>query len=278
MSKSPRRHRDDRFSESPSPGGLAYAGQQLAVRSFRNPPPSPPGLMALLGLACSSLSVSNSSTASTTTANAVATVIYTHSLEPHVAVVWSACGTSSASSLPPARSPSPSSRCCRRAHPPGRQGRWLRYGLLPPHRRHHLEPQHLVVRPARIQFPHPHRLHHRVGIANQLMNPHTGTSGVDWEQARRRLQSSADFSAGWIRLRRDPPAHPQTLRQKQGSVRVAERHRAAALSGFARSSSSPVPASASVTVPTTARRAWAHHAHSSSAPSPPPTPSTTPSF
>ena len=47
------------------------------------------------------------------TANAVATVIYTHSLDPHMAVMWSGCGTSSAWCSRRARWPSASSRCCR---------------------------------------------------------------------------------------------------------------------------------------------------------------------
>ena len=47
------------------------------------------------------------------TANAVATVIYTHSLPPQFAVVWSGCSTSWACWSPAARWPSASSRCCR---------------------------------------------------------------------------------------------------------------------------------------------------------------------
>ena len=48
------------------------------------------------------------------TANAVATVIYTHSLPPHVAVVWSGvCQLPRRAGRPAARSRSASSRCCR---------------------------------------------------------------------------------------------------------------------------------------------------------------------
>ena len=47
------------------------------------------------------------------TANAVATVIYTHSLPPNVAVVWSGLFNLSACWCPRAPSPSASSRCCR---------------------------------------------------------------------------------------------------------------------------------------------------------------------
>jgi inorganic phosphate transporter, PiT family len=47
------------------------------------------------------------------TSNAVATVIYTHSMVPNVAVVWSGSSTSSAFSLRVVWSPLASSRCCR---------------------------------------------------------------------------------------------------------------------------------------------------------------------
>ena len=46
------------------------------------------------------------------TANAVATVIYTHSLTPQIAVVWSDCSIFSACRPRLAPSPSGSSRCC----------------------------------------------------------------------------------------------------------------------------------------------------------------------
>ena len=47
------------------------------------------------------------------TANAVATVIYTHSLEPNIAVVWSGlCNLCRRSRLLRARWPSRSSPCC----------------------------------------------------------------------------------------------------------------------------------------------------------------------
>ena len=48
------------------------------------------------------------------TANAVATVIYTHSLPAHVAVVWSGiCNFLGRADLDRRWSPSASSRCCR---------------------------------------------------------------------------------------------------------------------------------------------------------------------
>ena len=47
------------------------------------------------------------------TANAVATVIYTHSLPPHFAVLWSGFFNFAAYWCPAAPWPSASSRCCR---------------------------------------------------------------------------------------------------------------------------------------------------------------------
>jgi PiT family inorganic phosphate transporter len=118
------------------------------------------------------------------TANAVATVIYTHSLEPHIAVVWSGVwnfiGVLSSSGL-------------------------VAFGIIS------LLPVELILQvgsgagfsmvfallTAAIlwnlgtwYFGLPASSSHTmvgsiigVGIANQLMSPHTGTSGVDWGQA-----------------------------------------------------------------------------------------------
>jgi hypothetical protein len=67
------------------------------------------------------------------TANAVATVIYTHSLEPNIAVVWSGM--------------------CNLAGVLTSTGTVAFTGIT-------LESQHLVVRPARLEFAHYGRLHH----------------------------------------------------------------------------------------------------------------------
>ena len=98
------------------------------------------------------------------TANAVATVIYTHSLEPHVAVVWSGFWNFLGVMV--------SVRCGRVHHrlaaargidfAGGQQGR-IRHGLRAARRRDHLESGNLVVRAARLQFPHADRFGHRRG-------------------------------------------------------------------------------------------------------------------
>ena len=109
------------------------------------------------------------------------------------------------------------------------------------------------------------------------MNPHGGTSGVDWDQAGGvfkvlLISPLVGFGLAAILLLL-LKALCQESRPLSGSRKAPSRRP----SGFARSSSSPAPASASVTAPTTAKKAWASSCSSSSAPSPPPTRSTTPS-
>jgi inorganic phosphate transporter, PiT family len=118
------------------------------------------------------------------TANAVATVIYTHSLEPHIAVVWSGfwnfLGVLASSGLVAFAIVSPTAR---RTDSAGRQLGRIRHGLRLAGRRHHLEPGHLVVRPARVQFAHADRFRHRSRHRQPAHVGKTGTSGVDWGQA-----------------------------------------------------------------------------------------------
>ena len=136
------------------------------------------------------------------TANAVATVIYTHSLEPHIAVVWS--------------------------------GMWNLIGVLTSsgavaYTILTLLPVELVLQVGKgagfamvfslllaaiiwnlstwwlgLPASSSHTLIGSiigVGLANQLMSPKTGTSGVDWAQASECLQSAADFAGGRFCLR-----------------------------------------------------------------------------
>ena len=96
------------------------------------------------------------------TANAVATVIYTHSMKPQIAVVWSGCFnllgvlTSSGAvafgivSLLPVELISA-----------GRLERRLRDGVRVADLGHHLEPRHMVARLARVEFAHDGRLDSR---------------------------------------------------------------------------------------------------------------------
>ena len=96
------------------------------------------------------------------TANAVATVIYTRSLPANIAVVWSGLCNLTGVLLSSGRG-----RLRHRlaaaggTDPAGRLQRRLRHGVRAADRGHHLEPRHLVVRPAGLLLAHPDRLDHR---------------------------------------------------------------------------------------------------------------------
>jgi len=118
------------------------------------------------------------------TANAVATVIYTHSLEPHIAVVWSGLWnlvgvlTSSGAVAFTILSLLPVELILQ-------VGKGAGFAMV-----FSLLIAAIIWNLSTWWFGLPASSSHTligsiigVGIANQLMNPHTGTSGVDWEQA-----------------------------------------------------------------------------------------------
>ena len=118
------------------------------------------------------------------TANAVATVIYTHSLEPHVAVVWSGMWnligvlTSSGAVAFTILSLLPVELVLQ-------VGKGAGFAMV-----FSLLIAAIIWNLATWWLGLPASSSHTligsiigVGIANQLMNPHTGTSGVDWGQA-----------------------------------------------------------------------------------------------
>src|SRR5271166_3988248 len=118
------------------------------------------------------------------TANAVATVIYTHSLEPHVAVVWSGLWnligvlTSSGAVAFAVVSLLPVELILQVSSGAGFA---MVFALLI---------AAIIWNLSTWAFGLPASSSHTmvgsiigVGIANQLMSVHTGTSGVDWEQA-----------------------------------------------------------------------------------------------
>jgi PiT family inorganic phosphate transporter len=164
-------------------GGLGYAGSMLA-RDLSTTHLASVGPYVLLGIALLIALAFEFVNGFHDTANAVATVIYTHSLEPHIAVVWS--------------------------------GLWNLIGVLTSSGAVaftiiSLLPVELVLQVGRGAgfamvfalliaailwnlstwwFGLPASSSHTligsiigVGVANQFMNPHAGTSGVDWEQA-----------------------------------------------------------------------------------------------
>ncbi len=211
------------------------------------------------------------------TANAVATVIYTHSLEPHIAVVWSGLWnfigvlTSSGAVAFSIVALLPVELILKVSSGSGfamvfallvaaviwNLATWWRG--LPVSSSHTMVGSILGV-----------------GLANQFINGHTGTSGVDWAQVTKVFKALI-FSPiiGFVLAAvvffssSSSPRIPASTRPPKAPSRRP--------STSAPCSSSPAPASPSPTAPTTARRAWASSCSSSSAPSPPPTLSTTPS-
>ena len=129
------------------------------------------------------------------TANAVATVIYTHSLDPNVAVVWS--GTvqpGRRAGFDTARLPSPSSPASGRAYSQVSSGAGFAmvFALLI---------AAILWNLGTWWFGLPASSSHTmvgsiigVGLANQLMNALSGTSGVDWDQAAKVFQGAADLA------------------------------------------------------------------------------------
>src|SRR5271166_3055691 len=163
--------------------GFAYAGQRLLkdLSTVHNESVMP---FVLLGIALFVALGFEFVNGFHDTANAVATVIYTHSLEPHIAVVWSgicnflgvmvsggAVAFTIVSLLPVELILQVGSKA----------GFAMVFALLV---------AAIVWNLGTWWFGLPASSSHTmigsiigVGIANQLMSPKTGTSGVDWSQA-----------------------------------------------------------------------------------------------
>jgi PiT family inorganic phosphate transporter len=164
-------------------GGLIYAGSQLAhdlsgTHLISAWPYVLLGIALLIALGFEFVNGFHD------TANAVATVIYTHSLEPHIAVVWSGMWnligvlTSSGAVAFTILSLLPVELVLQ-------VGRGAGFAMV-----FSLLIAAILWNLSTWWFGLPASSSHTligsiigVGIANQLMNPHTGTSGVDWEQA-----------------------------------------------------------------------------------------------
>ena len=164
-------------------GGIVYAGSQLAhdlsgTHLISAWPYVLLGVALLIALGFEFVNGFHD------TANAVATVIYTHSLEPHIAVVWSGLWnligvlTSSGAVAFTILSLLPVELVLQ-------VGRGAGFAMV-----FSLLIAAIIWNLSTWWFGLPASSSHTligsiigVGIANQLMNPHTGTSGVDWEQA-----------------------------------------------------------------------------------------------
>ena len=164
------------------------------------------------------------------TANAVATVIYTHSLAPNIAVVWSGgwnfLGVLTSSGAVAFGDPAVAAR---RTDSAGGQQRGLRDGVRAADRGDHLESGHVVFRTAVVES---HTLIGSiigVGLMNQMMHGANGTSGVDWNQALG-VGKSLLFSplVGFF-ARRFAAADPEGSRAGSGAVCRAERQGTAAV-------------------------------------------------
>ncbi len=164
-------------------GGLIYAGSQLA-QDLSGTHLASVWPYLLLGLALLIALGFEFVNGFHDTANAVATVIYTHSLEPHIAVVWSGMWnligvlTSSGAVAFTILSLLPVELVLQ-------VGKGAGFAMV-----FSLLIAAILWNLSTWWFGLPASSSHTligsiigVGIANQLMNPHTGTSGVDWEQA-----------------------------------------------------------------------------------------------
>jgi PiT family inorganic phosphate transporter len=164
-------------------GGLVYAGSQLA-HDLAGTHLASVWPYALLGIALLIALAFEFVNGFHDTANAVATVIYTHSLEPHIAVVWSGLWnligvlTSSGAVAFTILSLLPVELILQ-------VGKGAGFAMV-----FSLLIAAIIWNLSTWWFGLPASSSHTligsiigVGIANQLMNPHTGTSGVDWEQA-----------------------------------------------------------------------------------------------
>ena len=146
-----------------SPAVFAFAAYQR--QSAISPPSasitSPTGAFVLLGIALLIALGFEFVNGFHDTANAVATVIYTHSLPaPLRRYLVRLFQLPRRPDLLRSRRLHRRHPAPRRADPPGRLRRRLRHDLRPPHRCHHLEPRHLGHGPAQFLISRPHRLHH----------------------------------------------------------------------------------------------------------------------
>ena len=192
------------------------------------------------------------------TANAVATVIYTHSLEPHIAVVYSgvmnfigvllssgAVAYSIVNLLPVELILKVSSG----------SGFAMVFALLI---------AAILWNLATWWRGLPASSSHTmigsiigVGVANQLMQGHSGISGVDWTQVKKVFTALLVSPVIGFGMARAPvpalQAASPAIRASTRRPKAPRRRR----STSAACSSSPAAASATSTAPTTARRAWA---------------------
>jgi hypothetical protein len=158
------------------------------------------------------------------TANAVATVIYTHSLPAPVAVVWSGFFNLLGVLLSTgAVAFGIVSLLAVELNSSGRLRGRIRDGLRDADRRDHLESRHLVAGSPGIKLSHLNRLNHR---RRHCQFAHAGA----WRDFRRRLeQGDRDwlrafvFSACWVHLRGGPSRAYEVIDPQDGTLYGAKR-------------------------------------------------------
>ena len=132
------------------------------------------------------------------TANAVATVIYTHSLKPWIAVIWSGCWnligvltSSGAVAFGVLASASRGTGAQRRL------GGGVRDGLLPADFGDHLEPRHLVSGTAGLQLAYADRRHHGSRTGQLLMARATSSAKASTGPRHRKWVRLCWFRRSW---------------------------------------------------------------------------------
>ena len=164
------------------------------------------------------------------TANAVATVIYTNSMSPNLAVIWSGnIQFSRGAGLDRRRRIRDRLAAAGRADSAGRQRRRLCHGVRAAHRRHPMEFGHLVFWPSLVEFAYPHRLHHR-------RRPNESAHGGQRLRHQRRRLGSGDqdrpnpavLAAGRIQRGVAAAAHTQGSDPNPGALQGARGQQAAA--------------------------------------------------
>ena len=247
-------------------GGLAFAGYSIFADTQNVGETLALGAFAFLALALLIALGFEFVNGFHDTANAVATVIYTNSAwqAGDFAVVWSGVVEfHRRADLERVRSPIRSSRCCRSISSSTiGSGRRLCDDLRAAACRRHLEPRHLVFRPA--EFSSSHALIGSilgVGLANQLLSTgrrRAAPSGVDWSQATKILDDPAHQPDHRLhrRFRAAPADEAASIRDKKLYERTQEGVGAAA-DGYPRSArSAPARPCPSRMAAMTGRRAW----------------------
>jgi hypothetical protein len=211
-------------------GGIGWAASQLLGDLFANGRTASAMAYFLLGIALLIALGFEFVNGFHDTANAVATVIYTHSLEPHIAVMWSgmwnligvllssgAVAFAVVSLLPVELILKVGSGA----------GFAMVFALLT---------SAILWNLSTWWYGLPASSSHTligsiigVGVANQLMSATSGTSGVDWSQVGNGLPGAAGFARRRVRLFRSVAAVVQVRDQGSAALRGAQGRCAAAI-------------------------------------------------